>query len=155
MYVSPKGDAGAVVGLPHQREDVLVLLLLLCVAGNVDIQLRDEHGHLEGVLLLLHSILQVADADVRHVVRLVAVGVDGRSCIAKCADELDVVVKIPSERVVVVIDENGIWPALIGHLEGFDEPVVARLATTAQTLLHHGIAVLVHADGLVYHVDHG
>ena len=41
----------------------------------------------------------------------------------------------------------------MSHLEGLDQPVVARLAAAAQRSLHHRVARLVVAHGLVHHVD--
>ena len=87
--------------------------------------------------------------------RLVAVGIDGCTGIPQGTYEFDVVIKVSCERVIVVIDEDGIWPTLIGHLEGLDKPVVTGLAATTQTLFYHGVTILVHTDGLVHHVDHG
>ena len=153
--IAPQGHSGAVGGFPHQGQNLLELRLLLAVVGLVDIQLGDVHGHLQRVLLLLQHVRQFVGADVAHVVRLVAVGVDGRACIAQRLHQGDVVVHVPPQRVVVVVDQYGIGPALVGHVEGFDEPVVARLAASAQRLLHHGVALLVHAHGLVHHVNHG
>ena len=62
---------------------------------------------------------------------LTAVSIDGGSCVAEGAHEVDELVGIPLERVEVVVDEDSIGPALVSHLEGFDDPVVARLTIAA------------------------
>ena len=82
MDVAPEGDACTIGCLPHRWEHALVLCFLLCVVGDVDIELCDEHGHLQCVLLLFQCVSQIVLADVGHVVRLVSVGVDRSSCIA-------------------------------------------------------------------------
>ena len=155
MDISPQGDAGAIGSLPHQRQNLLVLRLLLGVVCLVDIQLGDVHRHVEGILLLLKHIAQLGGADVAQFVRLVAVGIDRSSGIAQRLHQCDVVVDIPPDRVVVVVNLNGIGPTLASHIEGLDEPVEAGLSATAQRLLHHGVAILVPAHGLVHHVDEG
>ena len=84
---------------------------------------------------------------------LTPVGIDRGTRITNCLDEVDEQIGVPLERVVVVIDQNGIRPALMGHLEGLDDPVVARLAVAAEGCLIGGRGMT--ADSLVHHVDHG
>ena len=155
MNETPQGDTGAIGRFPQDGQYLLVLCLLLGVVFNVYIQFGDEHGHLQGILLLFQHALQFGVTDAAQFVRLVAVGVDRGTGIAQSLHQIDVFVNVISDRVVVVVNQNGIRPTLMGHVEGLDEPVVARLAATAQRLLHHGVAILVHAHSLVHHVDHG
>ena len=84
---------------------------------------------------------------------LTAIGINGCSCIAKGAHEINELVGIPLERVEVVVDENGIGPAFMGHLEGFDNPVITRLTVTAQGLTHQVGIGLVAVDGLIHDVN--
>ena len=154
MNVSPEGDTGTIVGLPHHREDVLKLLFLLRIIGLVDVQLSDVHRHLQAGLKRVHRVLQVGGGDICDVVRLTAIGIDGSTGIAKGPDEIQIVIRVPLEGVVVVVNQNGIRPTLISHLEGLDEPVIARLALAAKRFLNHWIALLMHSNGFVHHIDH-
>ena len=86
--------------------------------------------------------------------RLVSVGINRCSGIAQGLHQVDVLINVILDRVVVVVNQDGIRPALVGHLKGFDKPVVARLATTAQGLLHHGVTRLMGTHRLVHHVNH-
>jgi hypothetical protein len=74
---------------------------------------------------------EVVEAATRQVVTLATVGVDGSTGIAQGANEVNKLVGVPLEGVVVIIDEDGIRLTLMGHLEGLDNPVIARLAVTA------------------------
>ena len=153
--VTPQGDAGTVLSLPHRGEYALVLICLLRVVGNVDIQLRDVHRHFQRILLLLECVLQFGCADIIHIVRLVSVGIDGSTGITYGLYQRDVVVDVPPDGVVVVVDEDGIGEALVGHFEGLDQPVVARLAAATDGGLDQRVSRLVHADSLVDNVDEG
>ena len=84
---------------------------------------------------------------------LTAIGVDRGTRITDGTDEVDELIGVPLERVVVVIDQNGIRPALMGHLEGLDDPVVACLSVTAEGCLIGGRGMT--ADSLIHHIDHG
>ena len=106
MNKPPNGHTCTVICFPHQRENTFILCLLLVIIRYVDIQLCDEHGHLQCVLLLFHHTFQVACTDVVHVVRLISVSVDGCSSIAQRLDQSNVVVYIMLERVIVIIDED-------------------------------------------------
>ena len=131
MDIAPQGDTSTIGLFPHCRQDILILCLLLSIVGLVNIQLGDEHGHQQRILLFLQCIFQIVFADVSNIVRLVTVGINRCSCITQSSYQGDVVIDIPLDRVVVVIDENSIRPALISHLEGLDEPVVTSLTTTS------------------------
>ena len=50
---APQSDTSAIGGFPHQWQHLLVLCFLLGIACDVNVQLRDEHRHLQGVLLFL------------------------------------------------------------------------------------------------------
>ena len=153
--IAPQRDTGTVGLLPHHRQYLLVLSFLLGIVGNVNIQLRDEHRHLQCVLLTFQGVRQVCGAHASHRMRLVAVGINRCSGIAKGANEVEVIVYVILDRVVVVVNQNGIRPTLVGHVKCLNEPVVARFATAAQGLLHHGVTLLVHTHCLVHHVNHG
>ena len=104
---------------------------------------------------LLHRLLEITQTTVRQVVRLTAVGINRSACITNRLDEVDKLVRIPLEGVEVVIDQNGIWPALVRHLEGLDDPVVARLTTATEGFLDIRGLWLMTIDGLVDNIDHG
>ena len=86
--------------------------------------------------------------------RLVAVGINRCTGITQHLYQSDIIVYIPLDGVVVIVNQNGIRPAFVSHLEGLDEPVVASLTATAKRFLHHGVTLLVHTDSLVHHVNH-
>ena len=155
MDISPDGDTGTLLSFPHNREDIFILFLLFIVISDVNIQLRDIHRHLQSVIQRFHRAFQFLHADIIHIMRLVSVGIDGSSEITQCPDKIKVVIGVMLEGVVVVVDKNGIGIALVGHFKGPDEPVVTRFSTTAQRLLHQGVALLVHTYSFVHHINHG
>ena len=154
MNITPQGDTSTIGSLPHYWQHLLVLCLLLLVVSDIYIQLCDEHRHLQFVLLSLQCAAKLRCTDTAQFVRLIAVGIDRRSRITQSLHQCDVVVYIITDRVIVIVNQNSIRPALIGHLECLDKPVIARLAATAKSLLHHGVAWLVVANSLIHHVNH-
>ena len=84
---------------------------------------------------------------------LTTIGIDRGTRIADGTHEVDELIGVPLERVIVVVNEDGIRPALMRHLESLDDPVVARLAVAAEGCLIGGRGMT--ADSLVHHVDHG
>ena len=149
---SPEGDTSTIVGLPQQGDLCLIVTQLVVIALRGDIVFGDVHRHLQGILNLLHRSLEGAGAAATQIVRLTTVGIDGCSSIANGLDEGDKLVRVPLECVVVVVDQNGIRPTLVSHLEGLDNPVVARLAIATQGSLIGGRGMTAHS--LVHHVDH-
>ncbi len=109
----------------------LVALFLKFIICCTDIILCTVHRHLQRILDLGLCGLELVEVTVGQVVRLTAVGVDWCTGVAKGTDEVDILVSIPLEGVVVIVDEDGIRKALVSQFEGFDEPVVARLTSTA------------------------
>ena len=82
---------------------------------------------------------------------LASVGIDGRTGVTKGSHEVDVLVDLPLEGVVVVIYEDGIRPALMGHLKSLDDPVETCCSVTTQSgLVGSG---LVAGYRLVDHID--
>ena len=129
--------------------------LIFAVTVVADIIFGDIHRHLQRVLLLLHDRTQFVCTAATQLMRLIAVGINRCSGITQRTYQVDVVIYIPAQRVVVVIDENRIRPALIGHLEGLDEPIVASLTSATECLFNHFVAILMVAYSLVHHVNHG
>ena len=86
--------------------------------------------------------------------RLAAIGINRCPGIAQGAYKFDITVRIPLEGVVVVINQDGVRPALTCHIKRPNQPVVTCLSATAERLLHHRIALLVSADGLIHHINH-
>ena len=149
--VAPEGDASTVVLLPHIGNLLLIALSLQVVVVGTDVILRRVHRHLQSILNLVHRRLEIIDAHIGQVMALAAVGIDGRASITDGADEVDKLRLLPAERVEVIIDEDGVRPTLVGHLEGLDNPVVARLALAAQGSAVRGGRMA--GDGFVHHVD--
>ena len=87
--------------------------------------------------------------------RLVAIGINRCTGITQGLNQCNIVINIPLDRVVVIINQNSIRPALIGHLKGLDQPVVASLTATTECLLHHRITLLVHTNSFVDYINHG
>lgn len=107
-----------------------------------------------GIFTLLstrHGGLEVGDVHIREVVRLAAVGVDGGTSVDERLHQGDELVALPLEGVVVVVDEDGVRPALMGQFESLDDPVVACDALAAQRLAVGGGLMAGHS--LVDHVD--
>ena len=151
--IAPEGNAGAIALLPHIGYLLLVTLQLQVVVGCTDVVLRRVHRHLQGCLDFLFSRLEIVHVAVGQVVRLASVGVNRCSGVTECLNEFYVLVGVPLEGIVVVVNQNGVRPTLKSHLEGLYQPVVARLAASAQRLLHHRIAGLMGAYSLVYYID--
>ena len=152
--IAPQGDTSAIGGFPHHRQNSLVLFLLLLVVGHVYIQFCNKHGHLQFGLLSIQRSLQVVRAYVSYSVRLVTIGINRCSGITQRTYQINIVVNIILDGVVVVVNQDSIRPALVGHIKGLDQPVVACLTATTQGFLHHRITLLVHTHCLVHHINH-
>ena len=70
-----------------------------------------------------------------HLKSQTAVSIYRSTRIAKGSDKIQIIIGIPLEGIVVVVDQNGIRPTLIGEFKSLDEPVVASLAFTTQRFL--------------------
>ena len=149
--VSPQGDAGAIVGLPQIGYLFFVALQLQVVVGGTNVVFGAVHGHLEGILYLRHGRLELGQLHVGEVMRLASVGVDGGAGVAQGAHQVDKLLFLPAKGVVVVVDEYGIGPPLMGHLKGLDNPVVAGDAVTTEGGLVG--CRLMARDSLVHHID--
>ena len=84
--------------------------------------------------------------------RLTAVGIDGGTGVAQRAHQIYELVGIPLEGVVIVINQDSIRPTLVGHLEGFDNPVVTSLTLSAQrSTVGCGLMA---CHGFIDHINH-
>ena len=149
--ISPQGDTRAIVGFPHVRNLLLVALQLQIVVAGTNVVLRAVHRHLERILDFLHGRLEIAHVHVRQVVRLTTVCINRCTRIAQCPNKVDELRSLPLEGVVVVVNQNGIWPALMCHLESLDNPVVARLSVATECSLVRSWRMTRHS--FVHHVN--
>ena len=83
--------------------------------------------------------------------RLAAIGIDRRAGVAEGLDQLDEFRALPLEGIVVVVDQDGIRPALMCHFKSFDDPVITCLTVTAQGSLVG--SRLVPGDRLIDDID--
>ena len=150
--VAPEGESGAVGSLPDDGNLLFVALQLFVVVLLADVIFGAVHGELQLVVQVFHGRAELAGSHVVEVVRLATVGIDGRSGVAHGAHQFDELFLLPLEGVVVVVDEDGVGPALVGHLESLHNPVVARHAIAAECILVGGGCMA--DNGFVHHVDH-
>ena len=130
----------------------LVVIQLGGIIAVANIVFGDVHGHLQRILDLIHSVFKGSGTTVWQLMRLASIGINGSAGITQLSDQLNELVRVSLECVIVIIDKDGIRPALVGHLESLDDPVIARHAVTSQRILigSRGMA----RNSLVHHVYH-
>ena len=151
---APQGDTGTIVSFPHDGDVLLVIPFLVVIIRITDVILCNIHRNLQCILDLRHHGLETALTQSLEFMRLTAIGINRCTGIAQGADKFDKLVRVPLERVEVVINQDGIRPTLVRHLESLDNPVVACLAISSQGFTHQVTIGLMPVDSLVDHINH-
>ena len=150
--IAPESYTSHIVSLPHVRNLFLVTLKLKFIIRCTNVILRAIHRNLQGILNLIHSILEISLTHICKVVRLTSVSINRSTCIAESPNKINELSSLPLEGVIVIINKDSIWPTLMSHLECLDNPVIASLAVTTKSSLVR--CRLMTSNSLVHHVNH-